>query len=96
MRRTRSTADIVEGEVSDKGVELHEQGQGLANATGGTENGNLGGLRWKLRWLAREQESSEAMFFLSWTTHLAGRSGEATLLEEVEGLTSSEHLDCEG
>lgn len=63
MRRTRSTADIVEGEVSDKGVELHEQGQGLANATGGTENGNLGGLRWKLRWLASEQESSEALFF---------------------------------
>lgn len=64
MRRTRSTADVVEGEVSDKGVELHEQGQGLANATGGTENGNLGSLRWKLRWLASGQESSEAMFFL--------------------------------
>lgn len=66
VRRTRSTADIVEGEVSDKGVELHEQGQGLANATGGTENGNLGGLRWKLRWLASEQESSEAMLFFIW------------------------------
>lgn len=96
MRRTRSTADVVEGEVSDKGVELHEQGQGLANATGGTENGNLGSLRWKLRWLAGGQERAPRQCFFIWATHLAGRSGEATLLEEVEGLTSSEHLDCEG
>lgn len=45
--------------------------------------------------VSKATKSSEAMFF-GGTTHLASRSGEATLLEEVEGLTSSEHLDCEG
>ena len=52
MRRTRSTADIVESELRNKGVELHEQGQGLTNATSGTKDGNLGGLEMEMRWLA--------------------------------------------
>lgn len=67
VRRTRSTADVVEGEVSDKGVLLHEQGQRLANATGGTENGNLGGLRWKLRWLARRRRAPRQCFLGNYT-----------------------------
>jgi hypothetical protein len=45
---TGSTADIVEGELRNTGVELQEQGQRLANTTGGTENGDLGGLRKRL------------------------------------------------
>lgn len=44
-RRTGSETDVVEGELADSGVELEEQRQGLANATGGTENGDLGGLQ---------------------------------------------------
>ena len=45
MRRTRSTADIVESELRNTGVELQQQRERLANTTGGTENGDLGGLR---------------------------------------------------
>jgi hypothetical protein len=45
IERTGSTTDIVEGELSDTGVELHQQRQRLANATAGTEDGDLGGLR---------------------------------------------------
>lgn len=42
--RTGATTNIVEGELGDTGIELHQQGQRLANATGGTEDGDLGGL----------------------------------------------------
>jgi hypothetical protein len=42
LMRTGSQADIVEGELGNPGVELQEEGQRLANATGGTEDGDLG------------------------------------------------------
>ena len=42
--RTGTATDIVEGELRDTGVELQQQGQRLANATGSTEDGDLGGL----------------------------------------------------
>jgi hypothetical protein len=42
--RTGSKTDVVEGELADSGVELKEQRQRLANATGGTEDGDLGRL----------------------------------------------------
>jgi hypothetical protein len=45
VRRTGCQADIVEGELANPGVELQEEGQRLANATGGTENGDLGRLQ---------------------------------------------------
>ena len=41
---TRSTADVVEGELGNTGVELQEEGEGLANATTSTEDGDLGSL----------------------------------------------------
>lgn len=41
---TRGTADVIEGELGNTGVELQEQREGLANATGSTEDGDLGGL----------------------------------------------------
>lgn len=44
QKHTRATLDIIEGELSNTGVELQEEGEGLANATTGTENGDLGGL----------------------------------------------------
>lgn len=44
QKHTRATLDIVEGELSNTGVELQEEGEGLANATTSTENGDLGGL----------------------------------------------------
>jgi len=44
-RRTRGATDVVESELSDSGVELEQEREGLANATGGTEDGNLGELR---------------------------------------------------
>lgn len=43
-RRTRAATDIVQGELSNTGVELHQQRQRLANATGSTEDSDLGGL----------------------------------------------------
>lgn len=39
--RTGGEADVVEGELGDARVELEEQRQRLANATGGTEDGDL-------------------------------------------------------
>lgn len=42
--RTGSATDIVESEVSDAGVHLEEKRERLANATGSTENGDLGEL----------------------------------------------------
>jgi hypothetical protein len=39
---TGSSADVVEGEVSDTLVELQEEGQRLSNSSSGTENGDLG------------------------------------------------------
>jgi hypothetical protein len=41
---TGSSTDVVEGKLRDLGVELEEEGEGLANATGGTEDGDLGEL----------------------------------------------------
>lgn len=42
---TGSQADVVQGKLSDSWVELQEQGQRLANATSGTEDGDLGQLQ---------------------------------------------------
>jgi hypothetical protein len=44
LGHTGSSTDIVEGEVGNLGVELQEEGERLANTTGGTEDGNLGEL----------------------------------------------------
>ncbi len=41
---TGATADVVEGQLGDPGVELEEERQGLANAAGSTEDSNLGQL----------------------------------------------------
>jgi hypothetical protein len=41
---TRATADIVQSQLGDTGVQLHQQRERLANATTSTENGDLGGL----------------------------------------------------
>ena len=38
---TGGASDIVEGELRDKRVELHEQSQRLADPTGGAQNGDL-------------------------------------------------------
>lgn len=41
---TGGEADVVEGELANARVELEEQGERLADTTGGTEDGDLGGL----------------------------------------------------
>lgn len=38
---TGGASDIVEGELRDKRVELHEQSQRLTDPTGGAQNGDL-------------------------------------------------------
>lgn len=40
--RTRSTADVVESKLRNARVELHQHGERLADAAGGTEDGDLG------------------------------------------------------
>lgn len=47
-------ADIVEGKVSDTRVELEQEGERLANATGGTQNSHLGQLEGKDVSIGRE------------------------------------------
>lgn len=42
--RTGGATDVVEGQLSDAGVELEEEGEGLADTAGGTEDGDLGKL----------------------------------------------------
>ena len=42
---TGRKADVVEGQLGDPRVELEQQGEGLANATSGTEDGDLGRLQ---------------------------------------------------
>lgn len=44
---TGSGADVVQGELGDPGVELEQQGEGLADTTGGAEDGDLGELHGK-------------------------------------------------
>ena len=43
-RLTGSTADIVQSELSDSGVQLEEQRERLANTTGSAEDSDLGQL----------------------------------------------------
>lgn len=38
--------NIVEGEAGDKGIQLHEEGEGLADPSGGPQNGDLPLRRW--------------------------------------------------
>jgi len=47
---TRSSLDIVQRELSHSGVELEEEGQRLANATGSAEDGDFGSLDSEQRW----------------------------------------------
>lgn len=57
-RLTWSSTDIVESELSNTRVELEEEGQRLANSTGGTENGDLGELE-----LKKSAIEAEIMYF---------------------------------
>ena len=43
-RDTGCALDIEKGELADTRVELQEEGQRLSDTTGGTENGDFGGL----------------------------------------------------
>lgn len=43
-KHTGTATDIVESKLSYSGIELQKKRQRLANATGSTENGNLGEL----------------------------------------------------
>ncbi|GAA5230781.1 hypothetical protein GCM10025794_32770 [Massilia kyonggiensis] len=47
-RRTRATANIIEGKLRNTGVELEQERERLANATSSAENSDLGGLKMKM------------------------------------------------
>lgn len=84
---TRASADVVESELGDARVELHQERKGLANATSGTKDGDLGGLQRSTSATGgREKLRSDGE-----KAHLASRGRESPLLEEVEGLASSKH-----
>lgn len=84
---TGSTTDIVESELRNTGVELQQQGERLANTTGGTENGDLGGLREELASIEGKEGTD---------THIDSGGREGPLLEEVNSATSGEHDDIWG
>jgi hypothetical protein len=56
---TRGQADIVEGELSDAGVQLEQQGEGLADTTGSAEDGDLGELKKDCESVNDQLESNE-------------------------------------
>ena len=60
---TGGTTDIVEAKLCDVGVELEEEGQGLADSSTGTEDGDLGLACSRGRELARlgKQRAGSAM-----------------------------------
>lgn len=86
---TGSAADIVQSKLGDAGVELEEERERLANATGSTEDGNLGQLeghkkqlvstrRWAFRVLAlRPSKVGEA----GSSSYVAGRGRESPALD---------------
>jgi hypothetical protein len=43
-KRTGSSTDVIESKISDEGVELEEEREGLADTAAGTKDGNLGEL----------------------------------------------------
>jgi hypothetical protein len=47
-RHTRATADIIESKFRNTRVELEQERERLANATSGTEDSDLGGLKMKM------------------------------------------------
>lgn len=100
--RTGRKTDVVEGKLADPGVELEEEGERLANATGGTEDGDLGGLQDGLLASAAElrpalMAGSRADAVPSWccfAAYLAGRGGKAAALDLSEYLPGGEHVGC--
>jgi hypothetical protein len=57
---TGRKADVVEGELANPGVELEEERERLADTTGGTEDGDLGGLQFTRLALTFPIASTEA------------------------------------
>jgi hypothetical protein len=54
---TRTTSDVVQGELGDARVELEEEGERLTDTTTGTEDDNLGELD------GREEYHGQSMLF---------------------------------
>ena len=82
-KRTRSSSDVVEGELSDSGVELEKEGERLANATGGTEDGDLGKLQSASMSVSSHIASSNVSLELGaqGASHVSCRSREGTALD---------------
>lgn len=80
-QRTWAEADIVKGKLRDTGVQLHEQGQRLSNATSSTQDGHFGGLKMtsesaEMEWPGRHKTAS----------YLSRRDGERPALHLAEHL----------
>lgn len=88
-RLTGSAADIVQSKLGDAGVELEQQRQRLANASGSTEDGNLGQLEARKKQLV--STSSRALRIVDearprWgrdrsSSYVAGRGRESPALD---------------
>lgn len=84
---TRSTFNIVEGELSDSWVQLHQQRQRLANASGTTEHSYFRCLEGVVRSFEPEKNSPvEQLQKLSRRdfSHMFGRGGESSPLASSE------------
>ena len=79
---TRGTDDIVQRELGDSGVKLQEEGQRLANPTGGPENGDLRSL---YHMFGQPMDWTESCFKGQWNeAHIGGGSGEGSPLGGAE------------
>lgn len=83
-RLTGSAADIVQRKLGDAGVELEEKRQRLANATGSTEDGNLGQLEWHKKQLVSTSSRALRILELRPSQGGGGTGAAHTLRAEAE------------
>ncbi len=101
---TGRKADVVEGELANPGVELEQERERLANTTGGTEDGDLGGLQLHVLALtglpievfASNKKLSNASALRTAIAYLASRRRESAALGLGEGVPGSEHDESAG
>jgi hypothetical protein len=103
--RTGGEADVVEGELANTRVELEEERERLANTTGGTEDGDLGGLQSPCQYMCSQWHplrcplSSKKLvgnLGAAESAYLAGRRRESAALGLGESVPGSEHDECDG
>lgn len=103
---TGCEADVVEGELANARVELEQEGERLADTTGGTEDGDLGRLQLAvsaeappasmaaMEVFARSKKLLDCLGAAE-GAYLAGRHREGAALGLGESVPGSEHDGCD-